>query len=322
MNVLITSAGRRVSLVRAFQKELKRHFPEGQVVACDANPVLAAACQVADRDFSVPLLSEPGYMDALLEQCVAHRISLVVPTIDTELLELARHRKAFEAKGIHVVSCSEAFVRICRDKREIHRFFEDYGIAVAREFPKDAYTLPLFIKPVNGSRSVDTFLIREERELRDYHRNSDHLMFLEYLDHQEYDEYTCDLYYGRDHELKCVVPRKRLEVRDGEVNKGLAVRNALIPFLREKLGYLEGAVGCLTTQFFLHRDNGQIYGIEINPRFGGGFPLTYGAGANYPGWLIREYLLGEAIAPQFDCWEDRLLMLRYDAEIWVHGYTD
>ncbi|HEA22220.1 hypothetical protein LCGC14_1047370 [marine sediment metagenome] len=322
MNILISSAGRRVSLVRAFQKELKKLYPQGKVFASDANPQLSGACQVADGYFKVPLVDNPDYPNSLIRQCKERDIKLLIPTIDSELLPLANNEAAFAECGIWTVVASADFVRQCRDKRKIHQFFKDAGIAVAKEYDKANYNLPIFIKPVDGSRSVDTYLIREAKDLTDYHFQNDKLMFLEYLDHELYDEYTCDLYFGRDHDLKCVVPRKRLEVRDGEVNKALAVANDLVPYLKEHLGHIEGAIGCLTAQFFKHKSEDKIYGIEINPRFGGGYPLSYLAGANYPAWIIKEFFKGEKIEPQFDCWEHDLLMIRYDEEILVHGYKD
>ncbi|SDE76212.1 carbamoyl-phosphate synthase large subunit [Pricia antarctica] len=320
MNILISSAGRRVSLVRAFQKELQKVYPQAKVFASDANPQLSGACHVADGYFKVPKVTHPDYPDALIQQCKACDIQLLIPTIDAELLPMAINETLFAENGLKAVIASEGFVEKCRDKRQIHQFFESQKVAFAHEYAKDDYKLPLFIKPIDGSRSIDTYVIKDEAELTDYHFANDKLMFLEYLDHNCYDEFTCDLYYGKDHALKCVVPRKRLEVRDGEVYKALTVANTLVPYIKEKLGYIEGAVGCLTSQFFKHKTDDNIYGIEINPRFGGGFPLSYLSGANYPKWIIQEFLLDEKIDDQFDCWEKDLLMIRYDDEILVHGY--
>jgi len=321
MNILISSAGRRVSLVRAFQKELKEVYPNAKVYASDANPQLSGACQVADGHFKVPMVSDPDYPESMIRQCREHDIQLVVPTIDAELLPMAINKTLFTENGIKPIIAPETFVEKCRDKRKIHNFFETRKMTVAHEYTKDNYKLPLFIKPIDGSRSIDTYLIQEEADLTDYHFDNDKLMFLEYLDHDHYDEYTCDLYYGKDHNLKCIVPRKRLEVRDGEVYKALTVDNVLVPYIKERLNHIEGAVGCLTSQFFKHKTEDKIYSIEINPRFGGGFPLSYLAGANYPKWIIQEFFLGETIEEQFDCWERDLLMIRYDDEILVHGYT-
>ncbi|MBF8149568.1 ATP-grasp domain-containing protein [Winogradskyella sp. F6397] len=321
MNILITSAGRRVSLVRSFQKELKKLDLKGEVYASDANPMLSAACQIADGFFKVPILGATDYIDVLFDFCKNYKISLVVPTIDTELLQLAEHRDKFKQEGIEVVISSVDFVSKCRNKRVIHKFFETHKVKVAKEYPKENYKLPLFIKPVDGSRSVDTYVIRSKEDLTEYHFANNKLMFLEYLDHDDFDEYTCDLYYNKDHDLRCVVPRKRLEVRDGEVYKALTVSNSLVDYIKENLKKIEGAVGCLTAQFFLNKnDNQKIYAIEINPRFGGGYPLSYLSGANFTKWIIEEYLLGKSIEEKFDVWEKDLLMIRYDDEILVHGY--
>ncbi len=320
MNILISSAGRRVSLVKAFQKEILKSFPDAKVYASDSNTTLAAACHVADSSFEVPRLDDSSYVKFLIDQCKLHGITLIIPAIDTELSILAQHRHVFLANGILPLVASEEFVSICLDKRLTHQFFNSRDIATAKEYDKNNYELPMFLKPWDGSRSVDNYIITNENELQDRYFSNKKLMFLEYLDHTLFDEYTCDLYYSRNHQLKCVVPRKRLEVRDGEVSKGLTQNNLLVSYLKERLNYIEGATGCLTAQFFVHKENGNIYGIEINPRFGGGYPLSYLAGANFPLWIVEEYLLGNEITDKFDCWEDNLLMLRYDDEILIHGY--
>ncbi|NNE77021.1 MAG: carbamoyl phosphate synthase large subunit, partial [Pricia sp.] len=223
MNILISSAGRRVSLVRAFQKELKKVFPQGKVFASDADPQLSAACHVADGHFKVPFVTDRTYSESLIRQCKERDIKLLIPTIDAELLPLARNKQLFLDYDLIAVVASQEFVSKCRDKRQIHAFFKETGVQSAKEYAKDDYELPLFIKPIDGSRSIDTYVIHQKEDLTDYHFNNDKLMFLEYLDHDQYDEFTCDLYYGRDHKLKCIVPRKRLQVRDGEVYKALTV---------------------------------------------------------------------------------------------------
>lgn len=323
MNILISSAGRRVSLVKSFQKELKNIDSKGKVYTTDSCPILSAACQISDMFFKTPRIDASDYIESLIELCRTHNISLIVPTIDTELLDLAKNKLRFEEQGVKVVISSVEFVSKCRDKRLIHKFFVDHNVNVAEEYSKHNFSLPLFIKPRDGSRSVDTFLIRSKDDLTEYHFNNKKLMFLEYLDHEEYDEFTCDLYYCKNHKLKCAVPRKRIEVRDGEVYKALTMNNALVPYIKSNLDYIEGAIGCLTAQFFLHKkDDTKIYGIEINPRFGGGYPLSYLSGANFTKWIIEEYLLEKEIGEKFEVWENNLLMIRYDDEILVHGYKD
>ena len=115
------------------------------------------------------------------------------------------------------------------------------------------------------------------------------------------------------------MPRKRIEVRDGEVNKGKTEKNELVNYIKEHLNEIEGARGCLTMQFFFNRNTRSIVAIEINPRFGGGYPLAYIAGANFPQFIIEEYFMNKEIL-YIENWEDNLLMLRYDDEIIIRNY--
>ncbi len=317
-NILITSAGRRVSLVRMFKKELKRFFPEAKLYTADADPSLSAACQESDGAFKVMKNDDGGYIDELLSLARRLDVKIIIPTIDTGLQNLADHQELFEREGIKVMICSSNLIETCRDKRKTSSFFLENGIDTPALYDKNALQFPLFIKPYNGSMSVDTFHITSEMEITAQHLINDKLMFMEYIDSSQYDEFTIDMYYGKDHKLKCLVPRKRLEVRGGEINKGLTVKNFVFEYLKQKLSHINGAIGCLTLQLFYNEDNQAVKAIEINPRFGGGYPLSYLSGANYPEYIIREYLMNEQIVP-FNDWEDDLLMLRYDDEVLVHG---
>lgn len=321
MNVLITSAGQRVSLVRAFQNELKKIDSNGKVFTTDMQPQLSAACNVSDKYFKVKRVTDPAYIDELLQTCLQNDVKMVVPTIDTELLVLARNRERFATEGIHVIISSVDFVEKCRDKRKINTFFQAQGIEIPKSVDKFNPTFPLFIKPYDGSLSADTYLISRKEELTEQHLSNERFLFMEYLDKNEHDEYTVDMYFDRSGTVKCIVPRRRIFVRAGEINKGITCKNKIVPFLKERLGQIAGAVGCLTTQVFLNKNTERIVAIEINPRFGGGYPLTYQAGANYPLWLMNEYFDGKNVE-YTEQWEDKLLMLRYDDEVIVHGYNN
>lgn len=319
MNILITSAGQRVSLVRAFQKELNNIIDGGKVYTVDLNPLLAPACHVSDGYKSVPRVTDSSYLDELLQICKEWSVKMIIPTIDTELQILSNNINLFLNEGITPIVSSAEFINACRDKRIINDFFIERGIEIPIPMSKDNYTFPFFIKPYDGSLSKDIFLINSKEDLTDYHFSNSKLMFMEYINPQEFDEYTVDCYYNKQNNLICVVPRKRIFVRAGEINKGVTHKNEIVSYLKERLNHISGAIGCLTMQFFFNPDTKRIIGIEINPRFGGGFPLSYLAGANYPSWLIREYINDESIE-YFDEWEENLLMLRYDDEILVKGY--
>ena len=319
MNILITSAGQRVSLVKAFQHELKKNYDTARVFTTDMNPQLSAACHISDKFFKVGRVTHPGYINELLDLCKDKKIKMIIPTIDTELMILAKNKKLFKSEGIEAIISEESFISICRDKRSTHNFFTNHSIRVPEFIDKTNPSFPLFIKPFDGSLSADTFIIQSKEELTKYHLTNERFLFMEYISKEENDEYTIDMYLGKDHDVKCIVPRRRIWVRAGEVNKALTCKNIIVDFLKEKLGKIEGAIGCLTVQLFLHKQTNSVIAIEINPRFGGGYPLSYLAGANFPEWLIKEYLLNESVNYSND-WENNLLMLRYDDEVIIHDF--
>lgn len=318
-NILITSAGQRVSLVKAFQKEIRQINQNNKVYTVDLNPVLAPACHVSDGYRTVNRVTDPNYISEIIHLCKELSIKLIIPTIDTELLVLAENKELFLKEGIIPVVSRLEFVKACRDKRIINQFFVENNIDIPRDLDKNNLSFPLFIKPYDGSLSKDTFLIESESDLTDYHFQNSKLMFMEYIDHTKHDEYTVDTYFDKNGDLKCIVPRKRIFVRAGEVNKGVTNKNEIVEYIQQRLSHIEGAIGCLTMQFFFNQESKRIIGIEINPRFGGGYPLSYLAGANYPKYLIDEYILGHSIE-YFNDWEDNLLMLRYDDEVLVRNY--
>ncbi|HEY0091349.1 MAG TPA: ATP-grasp domain-containing protein [Flavobacterium sp.] len=320
-NILITSAGRRVSLVRFFQTELRKVYQHAKVLASDADPEYSSACMIADDYFKVSRVTSPDYIHELLRLALENDVKLIIPTIDTELRVLSQNLELFRINHIEIVISDFEVVNIFRDKRLTHDFFEKHGLQCAKEFTKDNYKLPMYLKPIDGSRSVDNFIIKEESQLTEYHFSNEKLMFLEYLDHTKHTEFTIDLYYDRNSDLKCMIPRKRIEVRDGEVNKAVTRRARFIYELWKKMAFIQGFRGCITLQVFVHNDSGDIYGIEINPRFGGGYPLSYLAGGNFPKWIIQEYLTQDRRVPVCDNWEENLMMLRYDDEILVHNFT-
>ncbi len=315
-NILVTSAGQRVALIRCFQETLRRFFPEAKVYATDMNPRLAPAAYISDGCFEVLRVTDPEYVSQLLRLCKENSIGMIVPTIDTELLVLAENKRPFEENGIAVSVSDVDFIRICRDKRNTGEFFAKHGIRVPRAIDKTHPIFPLFAKPYDGSLSTNLHYIKNAEELTTRILEDPKLLFMEYIDKAVYKEYTVDMYYGRDHKVKCIVPRERIKIRAGEINKGLTEKRPLTEYLLERLSYIEGCIGCICLQVFLNPSDGDVVGIEINPRFGGGYPQTYAAGGNYPELLIREYFLGERVE-YFDGWKDHLLMLRYDDAVYV-----
>jgi carbamoyl-phosphate synthase large subunit len=313
-NILFTSAGRRVELIRNFRKSMLALNLKGAIVAADRQET-AAAFDVADKVALVPSISEPTYINTLLQICKTHHIQLLIPLIDTELLLLSENIALFEKEGVRVLVSSQETNQLCYDKRLTAAFFESktirtpsiYNISEALNNPDFIY--PCFLKPARGSRSIGAHKIHNKNELLFYSQHIDEPILQEYIDGKEY---TLDILLNFKGELLCIVPRLRMETRSGEISKGLTVRDpAIIQAATEVIQKLPGlVVGCITLQCIVN-NTGDIYFIEINPRFGGGYPLSYAAGADYPKALIQMCLNQKVGLSQAD-WRHHKLMLRYD----------
>jgi carbamoyl-phosphate synthase large subunit len=318
-NILITSAGQRVSLVRIFQKTLKEKGYNSLVFTTDMHPELSPACEVSDGAFQVLAVLDQGYIAQLLAICTQHEIKFIIPTIDTELLVLSENLELFAQQGIQVVLSDKGLIERCRNKKRTLELFDQLEIQYPKHFAKHEVKFPLFIKPISGSLSqnIHVFYQSDDFDARDF--SEDNFVFMEYFDKSLYQEFTIDAYYDQSNRLVMAVPRERIQVRAGEISKGVTRKNEVVDWMKNKLSYLEGARGCLTIQVFLNLQSREIYGIEINPRFGGGYPLSYHAGANYADLILQEYLENTSCV-YTEAWEENTLMLRYDDEIIVRDY--
>lgn len=317
-NVLILSAGRRVELYQAMAAAACRLLPSAQIICADLHPELSAACLMCGDYVALPSVRDPRYPGALADVCRDRSIGMVIPTIDTELIVLSGMREDMRAHGTEIVISDSELIEACVDKRLTSILFAHYGIPTPAIYDRNSIEFPCFSKPASGSSSIGAFRIDRRDDISDEMWTDADRMFMELIT-DDMIEYTLDLYYDQRGALKCLVPRERIATRGGEIAKGATRRNWLGEYIGEKLGILDGARGCITLQAFADTANRSIAAIEINPRFGGGVPLTFAAGADYPGWLLSEYLLGEEI-PHFDAWESDLLMLRYDSKVLSRKY--
>ena len=304
-NIIITSAGQRVALVRDFKETLVRFYAEAKVFTTDMNPELAPAAYVSDGCFEVLRVTDENYISQLLDICKKNEIGMIVPTIDTELLVLAENKKLFNDNDIIVCVSDLDFIKVCRDKRNTGDFLEKHNIRVPKAVDKYNPTFPLFAKPYDGSLSTNLHYIKNAEELTQDILDDPKLLFMEYIDKETYKEYTIDMYYGTDNCVKCIVPRERIKIRAGEINKGRTVKCPLMDYIKERLDKIEGCIGCICIQVFFNPLTEDVVGIE-----------SYAAGGNYPEMLIKEYFLGEKIA-YIDDWKDNMLMLRFDDAVYA-----
>jgi len=316
--VLFTCIGRRVSLLSSFRLAAKKLGMPAFFVGADTT-AFSSALQLCDKKCIVKPIKHPDYLKQLLRIVKQNNVKLLVPTIDTDLLLLAENKARFTRLGCRVLVSEPNVVGICQDKRKTFCFLKSNGFdtpetttaraALRRKWLK----FPCFLKPWDGYASRGNAVARNRKELAFYARKIPNCIVQPFIDGNEY---TCDIFVDFDMKVRCVVPRKRIVVRGGEVNKGQVVKHRGImsqaAALVEKLG---AGPGVITSQLILTGD-GQIEFIEINPRFGGGVPLSIKAGANFPKWILQQ-MLDKKLAIKFDGFRDGLIMLRYDAEVWL-----
>lgn len=315
--ILILSAGRRVELVQCFVDALTLLSLDDdyQVIAADVNPRLSSACQMLDGNFILPRVDDECWDQALLELCISQRVVLVIPTIDTELIKLADISEKLHEVRVTPVISTYKLINDCRDKRLTGRLFEYMGVRYPEIYLEGKINFPTFCKPYDGSSSVGAKAIFSPNELTDDLLANPKNIFMELIP-KSYVEVTVDAYFARNGDLKALVPRERIEIRAGEVSKGITRKGQIYARLRSSFSELQGARGCITFQVFWNKSTDDIIGLEINPRFGGGYPLTDAAGCKFAEWLVREYILGEELE-EFNDWKENLLMLRYDAKVLV-----
>lgn len=322
LNILFTSVGRRVMLIRHFQETIRTLGLQGKVVGVDSSED-APAFHVVDTAYPICRIDDPLYIQRLLELCKREQIGLLFPLIDTDLLKLSENRQLFAEVGTNVVISDREITTIALNKYKTYDFFISHGIATPRVFDLKSALVselqyPLFMKPMDGNASKGIVVVRDKKEL---------LFFKEYVPNpilQEYlhgTEITFDILFDFNGTVRCVVPRKRIEVRAGEVSKAVIVDNKDVLAAGWHVGsLLMGCRGCINIQCFLTADS--IKFVEINPRFGGGVPLSLHAGADFPRWII-QMAQGKDPGDISDAYRKNVYMLRYDDAIFLddHPYS-
>jgi carbamoyl-phosphate synthase large subunit len=320
---MFTCVGRRVALVESFRRAARRRRQPLRIIGADTSE-LSPAWQLCDQSTLVKPTDDPGYLRQLLALVRQYQIDLLIPTVDLDLGILASHKQQFSKWGCRVLVSDPDVVGICQDKRNTCRFLNRHGfdtpvtLSVKRMLaatPQHALGWPCFVKPWDGYASRYTALARNRDDLRFHARHFPRAICQEWI---EGIEYTCDVYVDFSGTVRCVVPRQRLEVRAGEVSKARISKDArIMAVVKEVVTALGAGPGVITVQLIRTPDDRLVI-IEINPRFGGGVPLSIEAGANFPGWLLAEQL-GCKPRITMDGFQDGLTMLRYDSEVWVAG---
>ena len=312
MNVLITSAARKVWLVREFQAAIAPRG--GRVVACDGDP-RAAALFAADEGLVSPPLDGADFLPFLHEVCASRRIALIVPTRDGELAWFAEQRGDLARRGATVMVSAPEAVRICRDKGIFVDHCLGHGLAVPHTYRpgEEVSGFPVFVKPRFGSGGAGAGPARDARSLEEMLARVGDALIQAHLDLPEYTLDACADFSGR---VLSIIPRERVKVIAGESVVGRTVEAPTLVEAGRRMMESLGLVGHATIQCFW--DGGEPLFIEVNPRFGGGAALGFRAGFSSPAALVR-LLAGESVAPSLGEYRSDLFMFRHSQDIYVDG---
>ena len=304
--VLFTCAGQRVDIVTAFRRA------GATTIATDIGE-LAPALYHADHRALVPRVDDPGYVSALRDLVALHDVRLIVPLTDLDHVVLARSRAELAPAAVLVPD--EETSHRCEDKYLAHLFFDEQGIGspptwLPTELP-DELPFPVLVKARKGFGSRHIFRAENQSELD---------FFLRYTTVESMVQRVCrgvefsvDVFCDLDGRCVAAVPRTMIESKGGESIKGMTIKDPdLIEFARVTSEALR-IIGPANVQCFREPD-GTLQVTDVNPRFGGGFPLPTAAGSRYPELAIA-LANGEALEPRFGDFREGVVMTRFFSQV-------
>lgn len=295
MNILLLSSGTRNKIVQYFKKTLAG---KGNVVCTDMIN-LAPSIYEADKFYTVPRMTAPGYIDVILDICKKEKIDGVLSLIDPELSLLAENKDKFAAVGTTVIGSSYDLCEMSLDKYEMYKWLTSHGYKCAKSYlDKEEFfadielgkaNYPVFVKPVRGSASIAISKVYDKETIDLLFSHDDGLMIQEFLNGQEIgaDVYI-DMISG---EVISIFTKKKILMRAGETDKAESFKDEKLFELIKKFVSEAGYIGQIDIDIF--EVNGEYYISEVNPRFGGGYPHAYESGADHMK-LILNNLEGKA----------------------------
>lgn len=312
MNILFTCAGRRTYLLKYFKENMAE---SDKLVATDLS-LTAPAMQVADVKLQVPAVYDPEYVDITLKICKEQNIDALFSLNDLELPILANNRAKFEALGVKLVVSDPKVIDIAFDKYKTAQWVESLGLMAPKTYVRledckralaaGEVSFPLFMKPRWGSGSIGLESIADMEELEIYYGllmkkikktilatasvGEEYIMIQEKLTGSEF---GLDIMNDLNGQNLGVSVKQKLAMRSGETDKAITVDLPEVGEIGRKIGENLGHIGNLDVDI-MQRADGAYCVLELNPRFGGGFPFSYEAGVNFPKVLI-QLIKGEDI---------------------------
>lgn len=323
MKILFTSVGRRVELLQAFRHAAEKNGVDLTIIGVDISRD-APALYFCDITEIVCRISDKNYIPSLLAICERENVDCLIPTIDTDLLLLSKHKHCFEHIGTKVLISRTEKVQICRDKNYTADYFISLGLKSPKPFNSvEKYeaelnlkkqTFPAFIKPKDGSSSINAYRVDKLDDLKLYAEKIRDYIIQPYISGKEY---TIDIFCDYDGNPVYITPRERMAVRTGEVLKTRIVQDEVMIAEMQVLIADYMPCGQITVQLIQDEKTGDNYYIEINPRFGGGAPLSMKAGAD-SAEAVLKMLNGEKLSYHNKAARDGAIYCRFDQSICVN----
>ena len=315
LKLLFTSVGRRVELIQAFREAAAQLEIDLKILGADITTTVPALL-FCDQKVQVCKIKDPNYISELIHICREEQVDVLIPTIDTDLLILSQHKDRFQQIGTMVMVSEENKIKVCRDKRYTADYFHSVGLNSPD--PVDDYLsyqggFPAFIKPKDGSSSVFAYKVDTQEELVAYAKQVPDYIIQPFIKGKEY---TIDIFCDFEGRPIYITPRERVAVRAGEVLKTKIFNDETMIAEMQKLLADYKPCGPITVQLIKQEKTDKNFYIEINPRFGGGAPLSMKAGANSAKALLR-LLMGEKLQYEPNAAEHNAIYCRFDQSIRV-----
>ena len=319
MNYLMLSVGRRGELMKNFRASME----EGSKIIATDNSPYAPALYYADKQYLVPRIDAPEYIETIINICKEEHISSVTTFIDPEIMLLSKNREKFSELGVEVLAPYTETANLCFDKYEMFKFLRSKNIrtpmtwdnysAVMDAAKSGEVTFPVFVKPRTGSGSVGARIIADSETLHAAYEADPGLITQELMTGEGCFDLDADIYVDTiSHEPVAIFSKRKISTTIGGANKTISFKDdRLFAFAKEALSCFKFN-GPIDADFF-YKD-GEYYLSEINPRFGGAYLHAYGAGVDFIK-LIENNLKGIKNDNIIGQYEDGIVMMMYDSVV-------
>lgn len=262
-----------------------------------------------DRSYLVPSVESENYIDVILDICVRERIDFVFSLLDIDNYILSKHISKFEAIGVIPFISSYEVNQICLDKYRTYTFLRENGLSTpetyisASDFDAAGSAFPAIVKPREGCASEGLLAVRNKEQLKSFFNPDIHII-------QELlagDEYSLDIFNDLDGRMLSYVAKKKIRMRAGETDQAVTISNQRLGTVARQISSTLGHVGPLDVDLLVLGQEMAI--IDFNPRFGGGYPLSHAAGADFPQLMVDIAAGRESIMPKSQ-YRENLVMLK------------